>query len=275
MAKIKLNCNYCKADVFKFPSEIRGQNIYCDRKCFNGFNESNRETKKCNECGKKVTRSKGNFGKGNTFCTPTCSSKWQSKNWNGEDNPNYGRKASLEEVEKNRRWQIKFGPRGKNHPKYSQLETECDTCGELFLKTQYLMNRSKNDYCSDECRHIGQRETISGTDNPNYNPDLTPEDRNRNRTSNLGYVRFKNEVLRRDNHTCVVCKVNKNLVVHHLNSHHWDKENRVNPDNGRVLCRGCHTTFHKECGYKFNTKEQFEDFLAKGNKLNNTQLTLF
>ena len=275
MSKIKLICNFCNKEVLKYPSEIRGQNIYCDHKCYKEFNRSNRETRECYQCRKAVTRKKSAFKNDKTFCSRACDGKWQSKNWIGKGHPAYGRKASPEEVERNRRWQIKFGPRGKEHPRYSQVEVECDTCGELTLKTQYLIDRSTYDYCSDECRHVGQRETVSGTENPNYNPNLTPEDRNRNRTSNLGYVRFKNEVLRRDNNTCVYCSSVENLVVHHLNSHHWDKENRVNPDNGRVLCRSCHKGFHRKYGYKYNTKEQFREFISTKSKPNKKQLTLF
>ena len=275
MSKIKLNCNFCNKEVLKYPSEIRGQNIYCDHKCYKEFNRSKRETRGCHECGAEVTRSKGNFSGVNTFCSRECVNAWQSVNFTGEGHPFYGKKQSAEEVERNRQWQIKFGPKGKKHPRYSRVEVECDTCGELTLKTQYLIDRGVYDYCSDECRHVGQRDAVSGTKNPNYNPDLTPEDRNRNRTSNLGYTRFKNEVLRRDNNTCSYCGSVENMVVHHLNSHHWDKENRVNPDNGRVLCRSCHRTFHREYGYKYNTKEQFREFISTKNKPNKKQLTLF
>nr|DAG10284.1 MAG TPA: HNH endonuclease [Caudoviricetes sp.] len=45
-----------------------------------------------------------------------------------------------------------------------------------------------------------------------------------------------------------------------LNAYHWDKKNRLNPDNAVVLCKKCHLTFHKIYGQKYNTEQQFKEF---------------
>lgn len=261
MSKIKLKCNFCEEDVFKFPSEIRGENVYCNKDCYNAFKEQNRETRQCDFCQRNITRAKSKFISEMNFCDVRCKNEWQREGLKGNANPFYGKTHSDETLDKMSKTLVLIRPKGENHPRYNSVEVECDICGEPCHKTAYLVARSKNLYCSNECRHIGQSDIMAGTSNPNHNPYLTKKDRERNRPSILGYTKFKSDVLRRDNNQCVVCCAKDDLVVHHLNSHHWDKENRVNPDNGITLCDQCHKEFHNRYGYKFNTKEQFNNFI--------------
>lgn len=73
------------------------------------------------------------------------------------------------------------------------------------------------------------------------------------------------DVYKRDNYTCQCCGYDNGgtLTAHHQNSWHWDKDNRFNIENGVTLCESCHHRFHKEYGYKDNTKEQFLEYLNK------------
>lgn len=75
--------------------------------------------------------------------------------------------------------------------------------------------------------------------------------------------KWKKEVHKRDNDTCVCCG-KENLspkYAHHLYSHHSHKELRYDVDNGVTLCKECHLDFHRKYGNKDNTKEQFEEFI--------------
>lgn len=56
--------------------------------------------------------------------------------------------------------------------------------------------------------------------------------------------RWKQEVLKRDNHTCQDCGAIEGLHVHHIS--HWanDIYNRINIDNGITLCASCHSKKH-------------------------------
>ena len=56
------------------------------------------------------------------------------------------------------------------------------------------------------------------------------------------YKQFRSDVLKRDKHTCQMCKSKnrKNLEVHHILT--WAKASslRYDPSNGICLCKTCH-----------------------------------
>lgn len=105
---------------------------------------------------------------------------------------------------------------------------------------------------------------VTGENHPHWNPSLTNEERllKRKIPQNYKWIR---DVYERDNYTCQCCGYDNGgtLIAHHLNSWHWDKDNRFNIENGVTLCESCHHRFHKEYGYKDNTKEQFLEYLNK------------
>ena len=109
-------------------------------------------------------------------------------------------------------------------------------------------------------------EHLKGENNPNWNSNLTDEDRAERRSVYPGYAQFVKNVMARDNYTCQITGIKsngKNLVVHHINGYNWDKEHRVDVNNGIVLCVEIHKLFHKLYGQGNNTEEQFNDFLEK------------
>lgn len=112
-------------------------------------------------------------------------------------------------------------------------------------------------------------ENLIGENNPNWNPNLTDEDRKRSRNI-TGYGKFISNVLERDNYTCQCCgnENTQKLVVHHKDAYHWCKERRIDESNGIVLCEDCHIEFHKTYGYQNCTELQFEDFLKNKTTIN-------
>lgn len=106
-----------------------------------------------------------------------------------------------------------------------------------------------------------------GEEHYKWNPDLTDEDRKKNssRLTQLGYKKWRGDVLGNGGNMCVVCGVKKSknnkLVPHHLNS--WDThvDERFNVDNGVAICEIHHNEFHMMYGYGKNTKEQFEEYI--------------
>jgi len=259
MVKLKLVCKNCGNDVYKMPSEVRSENVFCDRKCWSEYQNKFRRTEKCDYCEQEFTKGKSNFNGKNKFCCRKCKDMWQKEGLKGKGNPFFNKKHSDESIAKLKDSLKNVKRSGEDSHRYSKLPVICEECGKTTLKTPYLINRSKHQYCSDECRYAGQAKITYGENNPNYNPNLTSEDR-KIRMKVLGYTHFKNTVLRRDDFKCIVCSSESNLVVHHLKSYHWDKKNRLNPDNAVVLCYDCHMSFHKTYGQKNNTKDQFIEF---------------
>lgn len=110
-----------------------------------------------------------------------------------------------------------------------------------------------------ECK----RRRFIGENNPRYNPNLTQEDREKDRKCNPDYTKFIKEVLKRDNYTCQVTgKRGGDLVVHHLYSYNKYPCLRTVIDNGITISKEIHKEFHEIYGYGDNTEEQFIDFLV-------------
>lgn len=106
----------------------------------------------------------------------------------------------------------------------------------------------------------------SGEQNGMWNPDLSDEERVRQRYHARrypGYQDFRKKVYERDEYTCVKCgdDTGGNLVVHHLNGFHWDEESRTEVDNGATLCNECHKEFHSTYGNRHNDLFQFAQFM--------------
>lgn len=98
-------------------------------------------------------------------------------------------------------------------------------------------------------------------DNPNWNPNITDEERQLNRKY-PEYTEWRNLVFKRDNHTCQICKDNTggNLNAHHLDGYDNNSDKRISLENGITLCKKCHNNFHHLYGYGNNTKFQFIKF---------------
>lgn len=108
-------------------------------------------------------------------------------------------------------------------------------------------------------------ENIKGSGNPNYNPNLTDEQRAdaaKCRNASLENRKWKSDVKKRDNYTCQCCKKRGGILVsHHLDGYNWCIEKRLDLDNGITLCEDCHRKFHGKYGYGYNTMQQYIDFL--------------
>lgn len=105
-------------------------------------------------------------------------------------------------------------------------------------------------------------ENNRGENHPNWNHDLTDEDRMYSRR-HPEYVKWREEVFSRDGYTCKICydDTGGNLKAHHLDGFNWCIERRLDVSNGITLCDTCHEDFHKEYGYGDNTEEQFDEWV--------------
>jgi len=105
-------------------------------------------------------------------------------------------------------------------------------------------------------------ESVRGENHPNYNADITIQERQEKRKY-FEYEKWRKNVFKRDSYTCQCCSDKKggNLVAHHLDGYDWCKEKRTDVNNGITLCEKCHIGFHKIYKYGMNTSEQFSDWI--------------
>ncbi|MCH7772482.1 MAG: HNH endonuclease, partial [Bacteroidetes bacterium] len=74
---------------------------------------------------------------------------------------------------------------------------------------------------------------------------------------------WREAVFSRDGWTCQKCEeLGIKLHPHHIQNFAQFPELRFAIDNGVTLCKKCHIKFHKKYGYRNNTAEQLERFLA-------------
>lgn len=233
----------------------------------------------CKQCGKEYLSTK----KESSFCSKECQSLWQTFNSKGENNPHYQggkikcecdicgkefyRKRSQYNSRENHYCSKECADKGyskfhngENNGKYTKLKVKCEICGKIFTINPFEYNKSEHHYCSKKCTGKSMSVNNIGKNNPNWNPNLTDEERKIKRKYKE-YEDWRKEAFKKYDYTCQLSgQKGYKLVVHHLNSYHWDKEHRTDIDNGIVIAKELHILFHKLYGHKNNTKEQFEEF---------------
>ncbi|MGD3158254.1 HNH endonuclease [Staphylococcus cohnii] len=142
------------------------------------------------------------------------------------------------------------------------LTCRCKKCNHIW-EAKWVDLRTKNHGCRN-CAFENQSKRFVGENNPNYNSNLSKEDRVRIRFKNKdeNFKKWRKEVFEKDNYKCVVCSTKKSpFNAHHLNGYHWFEEGRFDVNNGVTLCETCHKKFHKIYSRHYNTKEQFKEYL--------------
>lgn len=82
-----------------------------------------------------------------------------------------------------------------------------------------------------------------------------------NRKDDYGYIKWAQEVKKRDHYTCQICgRKGIALQSHHMNAWASYPALRYDVSNGVTLCLDCHERLHDTYGKGNNTKEEFEEF---------------
>lgn len=131
---------------------------------------------------------------------------------------------------------------------------KCLFCGKEFWRKPYDIKNGNNKYCSKPCYFEGQkgkskdlsnRRKYNGKNNPNWKGGITPEN-NKIRHGDE-FKKWRLSVFKRDNWTCQKCKKRstKNnylrIEAHHIKPFAVFPEFRLLIDNGRTLCKKCHS----------------------------------
>ena len=185
------------------------------------------KSKSCLQCGQPVR---------NKFCNTTCSGKYnyyrrknargiQEKAWTalrGKVAWNKGRKATPEEIEKNR-----LGHLGQKANKGSFKEGK-----HVSKRTEF----KKGDVSPRKGKHFDK---IRGKNHWNWKGGISFGKR---RTKELEYRLWRQAVFERDEFACIKCGNNKsgNLEADHIKPWALFPELRYAIDNGQILCINCH-----------------------------------
>lgn len=237
--KVKYSCSGCGKEIYIIPSKVENQKFnFCDNKCykknigkfFTGIqNPLYKEEIEavCTVCNKKFKRKPGQFKSSIFYCSKEC-----------------------------------YVNSPKPERKIDRIKINCDNCGKRIEILKCQTKGKNNIYCSSKCRNISHGKLYKGKNHPNFNPNLSLEERITNRKYNE-YYEWRKKIYKNNNFTCQSCGDDKggNLIAHHLNSYRVNKKLRTSLENGVTLCKKCHKLFHDNFGYGYNTEKQFIEFL--------------
>jgi hypothetical protein len=112
---------------------------------------------------------------------------------------------------------------GIQHPSWTRRKLNCDLCGCEIWRPRCLLHRSKNHFCSVECKRKWQFENRKTHPYYYYGKD---------------WRTIRNQVLERDDFRCVECGLKDRLEIHHRDK--WLKSKNNGNNNLVTLCRSCH-----------------------------------
>ena len=229
----------------------------------------------CEYCGRKSTDKATHYNKVNHhFCSKECRYKWQKNNLKGNKNPNWQGGDVYCKCDYCKK-DIHMKKYEYNNLKHHFCNKECYVKWlseqESFMKGKHHSLETKNKLSKIRKDKIAKGEIkpwnkgkkcpqLTRENNPNWNPNLTDEERVIKRKYKE-YEYWRTEVFKKYNYTCQLShQKGGQLVVHHLNGYGFNKEQRLDINNGIVITKELHILFHKLYGNKNNTKEQFEEF---------------
>jgi hypothetical protein len=159
---------------------------------------------------------------------------------------------------------------------------ECKTCSKEFTINKYAFEKNgEGKYCSRDCyteskkgivppHLVGMKfvawnkgkKGISGENHYNWKGGVTSE--NKRIRGHLPSKIWRESVFKRDNWTCQKChnRDGKPIHPHHILNFSSSVDLRFSTSNGVTLHKDCHLNFHKEFGFRNNTKEQIDKYLA-------------
>lgn len=253
---VEIGCECGEIKEMPFYNIERGSQKYCSNQCpaKSGFYIGQRihnvtiiedlGIQKTNRRGRRAVKVKCRCGKERDVplmklkigsiksCSKHC--QYNLTNIVGE---RYGRLVVLKEID-------------RKSPEKRTFLCKCD-CGNEVEKTYAKLVSGWTKFCGHGC------ELRRGEGNPNWNPEITEEERIKGRDY-FEYKQWRRKVFEKDAFTCQCCgQIGGNLVAHHKDGYHWCVERRTDVENGVTLCEECHDDFHSKFGYRHNSEKQY------------------
>lgn len=285
--RVEKHCIICGKATYIKPSHADKEGKYCSKECRNNdykqrFKDKNNPNYKgvvkiCPVCGKEYK----NYNKKNIYCSIKCYglAKWgddvarKERHEKRKIKIRTDKKQTKEVIGDNCKIYIlqcnncgKYFTQKKNHKtKY------CKPCNILLVKAYhqkisekaFLNKESKNClFCGNEFKIFPSQQNQKfcsikckgqGEFNANYKGGITPINAKLRRTENQ--VKWRIAVFERDNYTCVWCRQKGGeLHADHIKPFALYPELRLEINNGRTLCKGCHM---KTDSYLRNRKKEY------------------
>lgn len=210
--RVEIVCEWCGKSFKVSPSRAKQHNTrFCSNGCYSAWKKGRPRpdlqsgtTVTCEICGKDFrinTWQVENMDR--RFCSKECRGVWMSKNFSGEQHPQWT--GGDEEVER-----------------------ICENCDKSFTVLEHCLRRGDNYglFCSKDCLLEFQK----AEKHPRWlgSKSFEPYPPTFNKA-------FKRMIRERDDYTCAVCGL-EGVDAHHIN---YVKDD-TNPDNCILLCKSCH-----------------------------------
>lgn len=204
MAKIKLICEQCGVEFYRYQSNVRPgtSHHFCSIDCKRDYSKSKKEKRICEQCGKEFFVYKSAIEKSNVsgkFCCRKCYNQHQ-KTLTGNKN---------------------------NH--YTKIDGKCDYCGKNIKVIPSRRAIYKFSFCDLNCKNKFMSEYLSGENNPNWKG---------------GSSRYRGdfEKVKKDyfsgTQICAICGTIKNIHIHHIIPYRLSHDNSLS--NLIPLCNRHH-----------------------------------
>ena len=133
-----------------------------------------------------------------------------------------------------------------NHPSFNfsiehrakYCSKGCHIVGSVGRRGYWFGKSRPLEKMGNAIKTMFRTEKVIGSNNPNWKGGVTEKNWSLRHTSK--YLKFRREVLERDGYKCVVCESTAELTVDHIIPFSVSIEKRLDPTNGRVICRPCH-----------------------------------
>jgi 5-methylcytosine-specific restriction endonuclease McrA len=149
--------------------------------------------------------------------------------------------------------------------KYTSLCHKCVLQTESYKINNGNANRGKKRTEEQKERMRRPYFSVRKEKNVRWDKNKSEEDRNIQHEKSRNYPEYKDwrlAVFRKDGYQCQRCGyIGKKINAHHIESYYYNKELRINIDNGIVLCKSCHQLFHSTYGKTGTHRYQMEEFL--------------
>lgn len=188
----------------------------------------------CNYCGDEFSIRKSNHGQGSgKHCSKDCYAEHQKDKNRVERECKYCGdtfRVTKSRVEGGEGVVCSRKCADKHKTMVANVHCTCEHCGDEFTVKKSIYEQQSAKYCSNKCQGLSMRKT---------NPDIR---------NSYAYIKWRENVLERDNYKCQDCGTEDNLHAHHIVPLSENDDLATDESNGVTVCVDCHQIRHEKRG---------------------------